>query len=350
MADNRGNATSLHADDSRIGAARPFRIAHFPLLAYAVQRVLAGVGTLVVASALIFAAIQVLPGNVVQVVLGRNASPERVAQLEQQLRLNEGIVRRYFSYVLGFLRGDFGQSTASMVQGGQVAVADIVWPAIANSLVLGTIVLVVFIPLAGLVGLVSGLKPGGLVDHILSNSTLAISALPEFLIGTVLIFVFFLKLGWLPPISSVPDGGSPLDDPASLVLPGLTLLLISLAFGARQLRSSVAEVMTREYIAVARLNGVGEGRIILRYLLPNALVPSIQILAQQAQYLIGGIVVVESVFNYPGIGQELVRAIAARDIQEIMIIATVLSIVYIAINIAADIAAMLLDPRVRTAL
>ena len=335
---------------AEIAVAKPTRTLRFPIIAHAVLRILAGIVTLVVASMLIFAAIQVLPGTVVQVVLGRGASPERVAHLESQLHLNDGLGSRYLSYVGGFVQGDFGQSTASIVQGSQVAVADVVWPAVANSLVLGGIVLLFFIPLAGAIGLISGLRPNALADQVLSNSTLAISALPEFLIGAILIFVFFTRLGLLPPISSVEEGASPLSNLPSLVLPVLTLLLISLAFGARQLRASIVDVMTREYIMVARLNGISEGRIILRYLLPNALVPSIQILAQQIQYLFGGIVVVESVFNYPGVGQSLVRAIASRDIQEIMIIATLLSIAYISTNIIADIVCMILDPRVRTSL
>ena len=134
------------------------------------------------------------------------------------------------------------------------------------------------------------------------------------------------------------------------MLPGLTLLLVSLSFGSRLLRASVVEVLGKEYIAVARMNGFSTRRIYTRYLFPNALVPSIQILAQQTQYLLGGIVIVESVFNYPGVGQQLVRAVAVRDVQEIMIIATILSVAYIAINIIADIVCVLLDPRVRTSL
>jgi peptide/nickel transport system permease protein len=322
----------------------------FPLLAYTLRRVLAGLGTLLVATFLIFACIQVLPGNVAEVVLGRNATPERVARLEEQLHLNDGLVSRYLDYLGGFLSGDFGRSTAALVQGSQVQIRDVVGPALTNSVALALIVLVFFVPLSLLLGYVSGRREGNPVDHVVSTATLAVGALPEFLIGTVLIYVFFTKLGWFPPISSLPDGTSALQNLDALILPVLTLLLVSLAFGARLLRASVVDVLSKEYIAVARLNGFTPARINLRYLFPNALVPSIQILAQQVQYLLGGIVVVESVFNYPGIGAELVRAIAVRDVQEIMIIATILSVAYIVINILADIVCVLLDPRVRTAL
>ncbi|MBV9830803.1 MAG: ABC transporter permease, partial [Marmoricola sp.] len=291
----------------------------FPVLGYAVKRVLAGLLTLVIATFLIFASIQILPGNVAEVVLGRNATPERVAQLESQLHLSDSIWSRYVDYVHGFLTGDFGYSTAALVQGSHVKVADVVTTALANSLVLAGIVLVFFIPLSLLLGFVSGRRAGSAVDHVVSTSTLAVGALPEFLIGTLLIYVFFTQLGWFPPISSLAPGTSAMDNLNSLVLPVMTLLLVSLAFGSRLLRASIVDVLSKDYVAVARMNGVSEGRVNARYLLPNALVPSVQILAQQIQYLLGGIVVVESVFNYPGIGAELVRAISVRDVQEIMI-------------------------------
>jgi peptide/nickel transport system permease protein len=322
----------------------------FPVLGYAIKRVLAGLVTLLIATFLIFASIQILPGNVAEVVLGRNATPERVGQLENQLHLNDGIFSRYVDYLHGFVTGDFGFSTAALVQGSDVGVGDVVGPALKNSLVLAAIVLVLFVPLSLLLGFVSGRRAGGATDHAISTSSLAVGALPEFLIGTLLIYVFFTKLDWFPPISSLAPGTSAIDNLNSMVLPVLTLLLVSLSFGSRLLRASIVEVLSRDYIAVARMNGVSERRINTRYLLPNALVPSVQILAQQTQYLIGGIVVVETVFNYPGIGAELVRAISVRDVQEIMIIATILSVAYIAINIVADIVCVMLDPRVRTSL
>ena len=322
----------------------------FPVLVYAFKRVLAGLVTLLIATFLIFASIQILPGNVAEVVLGRNATPDRLAQLETQLHLNESIWSRYLDYLHGFLTGDFGYSTAALVQGSQVKVADVVGEGLTNSLILAGFVLVIFVPLSLALGFISGRKAGSSVDHVLSTSTLAVGALPEFLIGTLLIYFLFTKLGWFSPISSLPPGTSALQNLTSMALPVLTLLLVSLAFGTRLLRASIVEVLSKDYVAVARMNGVSERRINTHYLLPNALVPSVQILAQQTQYLLGGIVVVETVFNYPGIGAELVRAISVRDVQEIMIIATILSVAYIAINIVADIVCVLLDPRVRTSL
>ena len=322
----------------------------FPVLGYAVRRVVAGLVTLLIATFLIFASIQVLPGNVAEVVLGRNATPARVARLENQLHLNDNILSRYWDYLHGFLTGHFGYSTAALVQGSRVKVGHVVGTDLKNSLILAGIVLIIFVPLSLVLGFVSGRRAGSPVDHAISTATLTVGALPEFLIGTLLIYVFFTHLGWFPPISSLPPGTSAFDNLSSMTLPVLTLLLVSLAFGSRLLRASVIDVLSKDYVAVARMNGIGEGRINTRYLLPNALVPSVQILAQQTQYLLGGIVVVETVFNYPGIGAELVRAISVRDVQEIMIIATILSVTYIAINIVADIVCVMLDPRVRTSL
>ena len=337
--------------DSTLSRGRSLlRSGRSPVVGYILKRVAAGIATLVVASVLIFLSIQVLPGNVVEVVLGRNATPARIAAVKSQLHLDQDLFHRYLTFIGNFVRGNFGQSTAGLVQGSRVQVGHVVGPAIKNSAILAVIVIVLFVPASLALGYLSGRKPGSATDHALSTATLAVGALPEFLIATVLIYLFFTKLQWLPPISSVVSGHSPLEHPKALVLPVVTLLLVSLAFGARLLRASIVEVRSQEYVAIARLNGYSERSIMWRYVLPNALVPSVQILAQQIQYLLGGIVVVESVFNYPGIGEQLVRAIAVRDVQEIMVIATLLSVAYIVINIVADVACVLLEPRVRTSL
>jgi len=333
--------------------AAPFRVARsarhrWPLAAYAGRRIVAGVITLFIATILIFLVIQILPGDVAQIVLGRNSNPQRVAEINAQLHLNASLPSRYWQYLTGLLAGNLGNSTAGLVQGVQTSVSGIVGPALAHSLELALIVMVLFVPLTLVLGVVSGSRVGGGIDHSISTTTLAISALPEFLVGTVLIFLFFTELGWFAPVSEIPQGESPFAHPNLLVLPVLTLLLVSAAFGARLLRASVAEVLTQDYITSARLNGYSQRRIISRYLLPNALVPTIQILAQQIQYLIGGIVIVEAVFNYPGIGNQLVRAISVRDVQEIMVITTILAALYISINIIADVLCVAIDPKVRT--
>jgi peptide/nickel transport system permease protein len=172
--------------------------------------------------------------------------------------------------------------------------------------------------------------------------------MPEFLVGTLLIVIFFTKLNLLPPVSQIAPGETPVTHPDALILPVCTLLAVSVAFGSRLVRASVVEVLREDYVAMARLNGQPRRRVILRYTLRNALGPGIQALAQTVQYLIGGIIVTESVFNYPGIGNKLVQAVSVRDIQEIAVISAILAAIYVTTNIVADLAVMLAVPKLRT--
>jgi peptide/nickel transport system permease protein len=320
----------------------------FPIALYVARRLLAGAITVAVASVLIFAAITLLPGNVVQIILGRDATPESVSAIEGQLRINQPLWDRYTHFVGSLFTSSLGYSTAGLVQGEKVSVASIVGPAFAHSAVLAAATMILFIPMLLVLGLLAGLKSGSARDTVISVTSLTFSSLPEFVVGSLLIVVFFDQLGLLPPVSSIPPGASPLSHPNIIVLPVLTLLLVSLAFGSRVLRACVAEIVGQEYVVLAEIHGYSRGRIIWRYVLPNAAPPTIQLMAQQLQYLIGGLVVVESVFDYPGIGTALVNAISVHDPQVVMVISVILATVYVVINLIADVVAMILDPRVRT--
>lgn len=315
---------------------------------YIGRRVLIGVLTTLVTSALIYVAIVALPGNVVEAVLGKNATPKQVADLERQINGGLPPWERYFKFIGNLLTGHLGNSTAALVQGNNVPVADTVLPALGHSAALALVTLVLFVPIMIALGLLAGLKPGSPRDSAITTGALSIGALPEFFIGTVLIAVFFNQFNLLPPVSVISQGDSVFANPKALVLPVLTLLLTSVGFGSRLLRASVAEIISQDYVTMARLNGYSERSIIRKYLLPNALAPTVQIVAQQLQYLIGGIIVVESVFNFPGIGNILVRSIASQDTQQILVIATILAAAYILINLLADIICVFLDPKVRT--
>lgn len=328
---------------------RSLRTRH-PLAVFVGRRIGAGLVTVFVVSVLIFLALQVLPGSAADILLGRGASPQRIAEVERQLGTNDPVVTRYLDIFGGMVTGDLGLSTVGVIQGNTTSVGSVVGPAFGRSLALMLITVVLFVPMAVGLGLLSGLRAGSARDTAITSGSLAVSALPEFLIGTLLILVFFNALDVLPPISSIPDGDSAWAHPRLLVLPVATLLLVSVAFGSRQLRASVAEVVAQDYVLTARINGYPWRKIVVRYVLPNAVVPSIQILAQQVQYLIGGIIIVESVFNFPGVGTVLVRAISAQDTQMTVVVATILAAVYIAINVLADVAAALIDPKVRTSL
>ncbi|MFE7422171.1 ABC transporter permease [Rhodococcus sp. NPDC057529] len=327
---------------------RPLRY-RYPLGAMILRRILAGIATVFAASALVYAAIMVLPGDVATVILGRNATPERIAEVEAQLNLDAPVYERYFQFLGDLFTGNLGYSTAGLVQGVQIPVADIIGPAFANSAVLAAVTMILFIPLALGLGLLTGIRAYKPTDHVVSMTSLAISALPEFLVASALITIFFSWLGWLPPISAIPAGDVALSHPDMMALPVLTLLTVSLAFGSRMLRATVIDVMAQDYVTMARLSGFPAREVIRKYVLPNSLVSTVQIFAQQLQYLIGGIIVVEAVFNYPGIGSTLVRAIAVRDTQEIVVIATILAATYILINLVADLICIVLDPKIRTA-
>lgn len=312
------------------------------------RRFASGVVTLLVATLLIFAAVQVLPGDVASNVLGRTATPARLAEVRKLLGLDDGLVTRYLHFLGGMLRGHFGNSTAALVQGRNVSVGSVISTPLWNSVVLAGITSIIFVPVCLLLGSLAALKAGKVTDRAISSGALAIGALPEFVVGTLLIVVFFTQLNWLPPISTIPAGGSPFGHITSLILPVLTLLGVSLAFGTRLLRASMLETLDYDYVAMARLRGFRERRVILRYVLRNALAPSVQILAQMVQWLIGGIIVTEAVFNYPGIGTALVQAVTVRDVQVVMVIATLLAAIYIAINVVADFCVVLLVPKLRT--
>jgi peptide/nickel transport system permease protein len=348
---------ALPADDLHDGVLDPpaagststlgWRTRH-PALAFLVRRVAAGLVTLLVATMLIFAAVQILPGNVASVVLGRNATPARVAALRADLHLNDPLPTRYVNFLGNLVTGHLGDSSAALAQGRTLPVWQVIREPLRNSLVLAVLTIILYVPLCLVLGTLAGLFAGRRTDHAISLAALSIGAMPEFLVGTLLIVIFFTKLNLLPPVSQIAPGQTPFSHPTALILPVGTLLLVSAAFGTRLVRASVAEVLREDYVAMARLNGQPERRVILRYTLRNALGPGIQALAQTVQYLIGGIIVTESVFDYPGIGNKLVQAVSVRDVQEIAVIAAILATVYVFTNILADLAVMLAVPKLRT--
>jgi peptide/nickel transport system permease protein len=323
--------------------------AKHPLLGFLVRRVSAGLTTLLVASFFIFFATNVLPGNVASVVLGKDATPANVAQLDHRLDLDRPLLVRYWSWLSGVATGNLGQSAVQLAQGATSApVAAAITTPVVNSLILAGITIVLMIPLSIGLGVVAGLRAGRPTDHVISLTTLVIGAFPEFVFGALLILIFFTELKLLPPVAVLPPGEGPLDHVTVLVLPVLTLLGVTLASGIRQVRGGIIDVLQRDYVVYAEINGVPRRRLLWRYALRNALAPSVQITAQNIQYLLGGIIIVESVFDYPGLGSFLVNAVTARDVPEVEAIAIMLAAVYIAINILADLIVVFLVPKLRT--
>ncbi len=325
--------------------------ARHPTGAFVLRRIAAGLGTLLALSVLVFAATNVLPGNAAELTLGRNATPPALHKLERRLGFDHSIEHRYISWLGGLLHGDLGNSAVAVAQNSpEPSIAHAISTPLKNSAVLALLTTVLLIPLTLLLGAFAGIHARRKVDHLISTPALVFAALPEFVTATLLIVVFFAWLGALPPVSLVPPGTGPLSNIEVLVLPVLTLLLASLAAGIRQVRSGVIEVLQEDYVHVAQLNGLRGRTLLWGYVLRNALAPSVQIVAQTVQYLVGGIIVVESVFSYPGIGTYLVQAVSERDVTAVQSTVIVLAAVYILINLLADLLVVFLVPKLRTEL
>jgi peptide/nickel transport system permease protein len=313
------------------------------MLALIGRRLALGLLTLFIVSIVIFAATQVLPGNAAYAVLGQHATPERVKALETKLHLDRPMVEQYWAWISGVLKGDFGESFAN----GD-PVRQQVGRRIANSAVL--------VLLAGAIGTVIGVGLGMLTaarrdswfDNTLSVVGLAVTALPEFVVAIALVMLFAsLVLHWLPAVSFVPPGVSPWADPWLLVLPVATLVVVIVPYIFRMMRAAMIEALESDYVEMAELKGVPHWRVLLVHALPNAMAPTIQVIGLNLLYLAGGIVVVEYVFAYPGLGAGLVDAVSARDIPSIQFITLVLAAFYVFMNILTDVVALLASPRRR---
>jgi peptide/nickel transport system permease protein len=319
-----------------------------PVLRFIVRRSFGALAGIVAASVVIFVGCQLLPGNAASVVLGRSGDPAAVAALNRSLQLDKPAVQQYSDWLRGFVRGDLGDSAVGLAQGARHAP---IWPLISNpvknSVILALVTALLMIPLSLGLGVLAAVYAGRWLDNVISLGSLAAISLPEFVIGSLLVGVFFVGFDLLPPVAIVAPGASPLDSPTKLILPVATLLLASLAAGIRMVRAGMLEVLQTEYVQTARLNGIAEGKVLRRYALRNALAPSVQILAQNLQWLIGGIIITENVFAYPGIGSTLVVAVQNRDVTLVQSVAMGIAIVYILLNLLADLIVMLLVPKIR---
>jgi peptide/nickel transport system permease protein len=317
------------------------RIGGLPRLV--VQRVLLGVLTLLISSILIFAATQALPGNTALSILGQGAVPSQVAMLKQELGLNKPVVQQYLDWIGGVIHGDLGRSLAT----GQ-PVAQMLSSRLVNSgfLMLLAAILCLWIPV--MIGVISAWRRDGVIDHILSIFVLTTAALPEFVIAIGLVSIFAVNVFHIFPGVAIIDASGPWHDPTALVLPVLTLAIAITPHTARIVRASMVEVLESDYVEMARLKGVPDRVLLRRHAFKNAIAPGIQTLALTLAYLAGGIVVVEYVFNYPGIGSAFVSAVETHDVPVVQAIAILIAALYVALNIIADISTILVTPRLRT--
>jgi len=303
--------------------------------------------TLWLVSVLVFFATTAL-GDPVRAILGKdfNAQPERVAQLHQQLNLDQSLISRYFDWLGGLLTGDLGTSIAN----GQ-PVGPQISDNVVNTLVLVLLSAVVMIPLAFGIAMISANYRRRRPDTIIQTILLALAGLPEFVIGILLVALFSTTVfHWLPAVTLTPPGGHPWDDPKSMVLPTLTLVLAVSPYVSRIVRATLLEVLDSDYVELARLKGIPETVVMRKHALLNAIVPGIQVIALQLAWLAGGVVIVETVFNYPGIGFQLVDSVRNHDIPMVQALSMIIAAIYVGVNLLADLLSILLTPRARTAI
>jgi peptide/nickel transport system permease protein len=320
------------------------RAAH-PIARMVRRRLAVGVLTLFLVSVVVFFATEVLPGNAAFAILGHTATPARVRALEIQLHLNRGIFDQYWVWISGLFTGNLGRS---LVNG--LPVWGFVEPRIVNSAVLVFVAGAVGAIVGVALGAIAALRKDGWFDHVLSVIVLAVTSLPEFVVAIGLI-ILLSTVVWhiLPAVSLLAPGTYAWNAPELLVLPALTLVIVIVPYIFRMMRAAMVEALESDYVEMARLKGVPEWRIVLMHALPNAIAPTIQVIGLNFLYLAGGIVIVESVFNFPGIGQGLVDAVSTRDIPVIQFIVIVLAAFYVVVNIVTDVIALMATPRRRIA-
>jgi peptide/nickel transport system permease protein len=320
------------------------RQAH-PIASLVVGRVAAGVITLLIVSIVVFAATQVLPGNAAYAILGHNATPLRLHALELQLHLDRSAPDQYFAWLGGLLTGNAGNSLAN----GQ-PVLQFVAPRLVNSAVLVAVSGLIGALLGVLLGAIAAVRKDRLFDHAISVVSLVVTALPEFVVAIALVILFATVVSQvLPAVSVLPPGTWAWQQPELLVLPVATLVIVIFPYIFRMMRGAMIEALESDYVEMARLKGLPVWRVLLVHALPNALPPTVQVIGLNLLYLAGGIVVVEFVFDFPGIGQGLVNAVSNRDIPVIQLIVVILAAFYVFMNIVTDVVALLATPRRRIA-
>ena len=292
----------------------------------------------------VFAVSELLPGDVAIFILGQQATPETLAVLRAQLGLNEPAPQRYITWLFGFIRGDWGRSLAL-----QVPIADLVLSRTANSFVLAGLALIITVPISIGLGLVAALRQGRLTDRLISLVGISGLAIPEFVSGVLLILVFSLTLRIAPASAQIPTGASPVSVLPALILPALTLALTLFAYISRMTRASAVEVLGSDYVRAAVLKGLPLTKVITRHVLRNSLLPTITVIGAQIGWLVGGLVVVEHLFGYPGLGDLLLFSALNKDIPLLEACVMVVASVYMLANLATELLFGVLNPRIRYA-
>jgi len=300
--------------------------------------------TLVLLSVIVFAVSTILPGNVGRAVLGPFAAQESVDQLNEQLGTNRPVFEQYVEWAGGLLRGDLGVSLTK-----QVPARDLLGPALSNSLKLALVAFLICVPFSILGGVIAGLRYGGPTDKGITIAGISLAAMPEFVTGIILILVFAIWLGWLPVTAQWDEGANVATQVKYLLLPAFTLTLVLFGYIARITRAGMIEALDSDYARTAYLKGLPSSVVVRKHVLRNALLPTIAVVAVQIGYLVGGLVVVEVLFNYQGIGLLIYEAARQKDLPLLTVGVLVVGVVYLVVTLIADVLYAVLNPRIRFA-
>ncbi len=320
-----------------------------PVTKTVLQRLGLGLLTLIGVSIIIFSSLELLPGGFAEAILGQGATPETVASVNKSLGLDRPAVPRYFEWIFGALKGDFGTSFAGAGSGwgetNKRMVSDIIGPRLYNTFFLAAMTAVIAVPIALALGLLCALYRNSWFDRVANALTLTTIASPEFFVAYILVFFFAVKLRWFPPLSTVSDTTPFLQHLFKAILPAMTLTLVIIAHMMRMARASIISLLSSPYIEMAKLKGLSPRQVILKHALPNAWAPIATVIAFNLAYLVVGVVVVEVVFTYPGIGQLMVDSVSKRDMPVAQACALIFAATYILLNLLADIIAIVTNPR-----
>jgi|TARA_B110000908_G_C10251049_1_gene452056 peptide/nickel transport system permease protein len=307
------------------------------------RRLLLGLVTVVLVSIIIFTGVEILPGDACTAFLEREAQGKLLENCRRDLDLNRPALERYVDWASGAVVGDLGVSV-----NGQESIAELVGNRMNNSLLLAFCALLVGVPLAIFLGVITALWRDKPIDLFFSTVAIFAMTIPEFVSSTVLILVFSVWLGWLPGIVLTSANASAVEFFPEIILPVIVVAMVMTAHILRMVRTSVIDVLASDYVRMATLKGVPYWQVVFRHVLPNALLPAINVVALTIAWLLGGVVVIEVVFNYPGLGRMMIDSISDRDLPVVQAIALILATVYVSVNLTADLLTMIANPRLRT--